>query len=46
MEKCCGNCKYNTYYKGERVCDNHDGEYYGEYVEWGEKCPDWEEKDD
>ena len=47
-EKVCGTCKYNkrTESEDEFICDNHDGEYFSDYVGYSDKCPDWEEKDE
>lgn len=41
----CGTCKYHQPESiGDFVCDNPDGKYFGDYTEYGDHCPDWEER--
>ena len=45
VKRCCGTCRFNTPIgEGDFVCDNEDGFYYSDYVDYDYKCPDWEEK--
>lgn len=47
--KCCGTCFFHKLENAkldEWSCDNHDGEYFGDYTEYNDKCPDWRDKGD
>ena len=44
-EKVCGTCKWHKHEQlNDWSCDNHDGEYFGDYTEYSDSCPDYEER--
>lgn len=48
IKKLCASCKYRTYEHDMKtyVCDDPDGEYFGEPVRKNEHCPDWSGKEE
>lgn len=46
MMECCGTCEYHKHdYKlGEWVCTNKESEYYAYYIEYSDKCEEYEER--
>lgn len=45
-EKICGTCKYHKPESfGDFSCDNSDGEYFGDYTGYNDRCPDWEKRE-
>lgn len=48
IKKSCASCEYRTYEHDLKtyVCDDPDGEYFGEPVREREHCPDWMNKNE
>lgn len=44
-EEVCGTCKYHKKEGEDWYCDNHDGEYFSDYTEYNDRCPDYEERE-
>jgi len=43
--KICATCQYNTKLDGEWTCDNETSEAYGQWTEFDDTCPEWEERE-
>ncbi len=45
-EEICGTCKFHKIYiDGEWECTNKDGEMYGLWTDYLDRCEDWEGKE-
>ena len=44
--KCCGTCKWHFYKSTNEdfACINKESEYYTDFTNYNDTCPDWEEK--
>lgn len=44
-EECCGNCEYHKVIRQDTFCcNNHESDYYGDYTNYEDSCPFWNER--
>ena len=43
----CGTCKWCKYWQQDDdwYCDNEESEYYTDWMAYGDKCEEWEERE-
>lgn len=44
-KECCGNCEYHKVIRQDTFCcNNHESDYYGDYTNYEDSCPFWNER--
>ena len=44
-EQICGTCKWHKYSEGDWICDCDRSDSWGDWTEFEDCCPEWEERD-